>query len=139
MPLQPIALDPPDASLTIPLYIRRIPAGFPSPADGEQDEPLDIASWLRDDPASYPMRVSGWSMRGAGINDGDIVLVNRAVDPRAGYIVVAVVHGERVLARLRTKEKRFWLVPECEGYEHTLVDEYVELWGVVVALARKYL
>ncbi len=77
-------------------------------------------------------------MRAAGINDGDIVLVNRAVNARAGHIVVAVVHGERQLARLRTKDKRFWLVPESDGHRHTLVDDNVEIWGVVVALARKY-
>ena len=138
MQAQLIPVELAATAVVLPLYVRKVSAGFPSPADGEQDDPLNLSDWLQDDAASYPMRVEGWSMRGAGINDGDIILVNRAVNPRAGHIVVAIVHGERTLARLRTKQGTFWLVPECDGYPHSRVDEYVELWGVVVALARKY-
>lgn len=55
-----------------------------------------------------------------------------------GHIVVAVVHGDRTLKRLHRREGRFWLVPEAEGYSEIIVDEHVEIWGVVVGLARKY-
>ena len=117
-----------------------VPAGFPSPADGEEDDPIDLGAWLMEKPAaSYLMRVDGYSMSEAGVNDGDLVIVSRAERPRAGHIVVAIVHGERTLKRLKKLDGRFWLVPEAEGYPHILVDEYVEIWGVVVGLARKYL
>lgn len=119
--------------------LNSLPAGFPSPAEGEEDDPIDITSWLIEKPAaSYLMRVQGSSMVGAAINDGDLVVVSRAERPRPGHIVVAVVHGERTLKRLKRLDDRLWLVPEAEGYPHTLVDEYVEIWGVVVGLARKY-
>ena len=117
----------------------RVPAGFPSPAEGEEEDPIDLSQWLIENPAAtYLMRVDGWSMSGAGVNDGDIVVVSRAERPRPGHIVVAVVHGERTLKRLKKMDDRLWLVPEAEGYAHTLVDEYVEVWGVVVGLARRY-
>ena len=114
------------------------PAGFPSPAQDDMEEPIDLASWLVDDPACYVMRVAGHSMGGAGVTDGDLVVVSRAVEPRPGDIVVALVHGDRTMKRLRRRGDRLWLVPEAEGFDRILVDESVEIWGVVVALARRY-
>lgn len=115
------------------------PAGFPSPAADDMEEPINLADWLIEHPAAtYVMRVEGYSMTGAGITDGDLIIVSRAKKPVVGHIVVAVVHGDRTLKRLRRREGRFWLVPEAEGYSEIIVDEHVEIWGVVVGLARKY-
>jgi DNA polymerase V len=103
------------------------------------EEPIDLGTWLVEHPAaSYVMRVDGHSMADAGINDGDLIVVSRSKKPASGHIVVALVHGDRTLKRLKKREGRFWLVPEAEGYPETIVDEYVEIWGVVVGLARKY-
>lgn len=122
------------------LLLCRTPAGFPSPAQDDMEEPIDIGSWLIDKPAaSYLMRVDGHSMNGAGVIDGDLIVVSRAEQPRPGHIVVALVHGDRTLKRLRKAEGRLWLVPEAEGYPRIIVDEHVEIWGVVVGLARRYL
>lgn len=115
------------------------PAGFPSPAQDDLEEPIDLGAWLVEQPAaSYIMRVDGHSMAGAGINDGDLIVVSRAKKARPGHIVVALVHGDRTLKRLKRLDGRLWLVPEAEGYPHIAVDEYVEVWGVVVGLARRY-
>ncbi len=101
-------------------------------------EPIDLSAWLIEHPAaSYVMRVEGRSMAGAGIIDGDLLVVNRAKSPRTGAIVVALVHGERTLKRLRYVDGRHWLVPEAEGFADILVDEHVEIWGTVVGVARK--
>lgn len=120
----------------------RIDAGFPSPAADDLEEPVDLAAWLVEHPAaSYVMRVSGWSMSGANISDGDHVVVDRSVEPRSGHIVVAIVHGDRTMKRLRRREGRLWLLPEpATGFDfpEIIVDEHVELWGVVVGLARRY-
>lgn len=122
------------------LAIERVPAGFPSPAADDLQEPIDLGAWLVENPAaSYVMRVEGYSMTGADISDGDLIVVSRAVRPCPGHIVVAIVHGERTLKRLQRRGNRFWLVPEAEGYEDIEVDEYVEIWGVVAGLARRYL
>jgi DNA polymerase V len=124
------------------MLICRIDAGFPSPAADDLEEPIDLAAWLVEQPAaSYVMRVQGWSMVGANISDGDYVVVSRAIDPRPGHIVVALVHGDRTMKRLRRRRDRLWLVPEAadgEVYPVTEVDGDVEIWGVVVGLARKY-
>ena len=117
----------------------RTPAGFPSPAQDDMEEPIDLGAWLIDHPAaSYVMRVSGQSMVGAGVADGDLVVVSRAVEARSGDIVVALVHGDRTMKRLRRRGDRMWLVPEADGFPATIVDENVEIWGVVVGLARRY-
>ena len=131
----PICLAMPD----LPLMLVSLPAGFPSPAQDDMDEPINLADWLVEHPAaSYIMRVDGYSMTGAGIADGDLIIVSRAKKPVAGHIVVAVVHGDRTLKRLKRRDGRFWLVPEADGFADIIVDEYVEIWGVVVGLARKY-
>ena len=103
------------------------------------EEPIDLAAWLIDHPAaSYVMRVAGHSMVDAGISDGDLVVVSRAVEARPGDIVVALVDGDRTMKRLRRSGGRLWLVPEAEGYNRIPVNETTEIWGVVVALARRY-
>ena len=121
------------------LFVEMTPAGFPSPAQDDMEEPIDLASWLIDHPAaSYVMRVAGHSMTGAGISDGDLVVVSRAIEARPGDIVVALVEGERTMKRLRRSGDRLWLVPEADGFRRMIVDENVEIWGVVVGLARRY-
>jgi len=122
----------------VPFFLCDTPAGFPSPAQDDMQEPIDLGAWLVEHPAaSYIMRVEGRSMSGVGINDGDLIVVNRAKEPRAGMIVVALVHGDRTLKRLRYVDGRHWLVPEAEGFHDILVDEHVQIWGVVVGVARK--
>ena len=121
------------------LLLCATPAGFPSPAQDDMEEPIDLGAWLVEHPAaSYVMRVEGHSMVDAGIADGDYIVVSRAKRPRAGDIVVALVHGDRTLKRLRRIDDRFWLEAEAQGYPSTIVDEHVEIWGVVVGLARRY-
>lgn len=131
----PICLAMPD----LPLLLVSLPAGFPSPAQDDMEEPINLADWLVEHPAaSYIMRVDGYSMTGAGITHGDLIIVSRAKKPVAGHIVVAMVHGDRTLKRLKRRDGRLWLVPEADGFADIIVDEYVEIWGVVVGLARKY-
>jgi DNA polymerase V len=135
--LQPIPIE--HVPIEMPMLLVRTPAGFPSPAQDDMEEPINLGDWLVEHPAaSYVMRVEGYSMAGAGINDGDLIVVSRAKKPRSGQIVVALVHGDRTLKRLRKREGRHWLVAEAVGYPETIVDEHVEIWGVVVGLARKY-
>lgn len=76
------------------------------------------------------MRVDGHSMAEAGILHGDYIVVSRARTARAGDIVVALVHGDRTLKRLRRIDGRLWLEPEAADYASTIVDENVEVWGV---------
>ena len=94
------------------------------------------------------MRVSGHSMTGAGILHGDLVVVDRSVEPVPGHVVVAVVAGEMTIKRLRrTKGGRTLLLAEHPDYPPVAVAEggedgdgdgaAVEIWGVVIGVARR--
>lgn len=116
-------------------YTRRLSM----PAADDLEEPIDLGNWLIEHPAaSYVTRIDGHSMTDAGMNDSDLIVVSRSRKPRAGHIVVALVHGDRTLMRLKRVEGRFRLVAEADGYPQILVDEHVKIWGVVVGLARCY-
>ena len=79
-----------------------LPAGFPSPADDYLDGEIDLSSYLIDRPAAtFLMRVASESMTGAGIFDGDLVVVDRSVEAKDGDVVVVVVNGDLTLKRLR--------------------------------------
>ncbi len=137
--LLPVALDP--AALPVPLLGRLLPAGFPSPADDHLDGEIDLSRHLIERPAAtFLMRVAGESMRGAGILDGDMVVVDRSLEPKPGDVVVAVCHGEMTLKRLRRlRDGRAVLQPENPDYPEFVVCEEMpaEVWGVVVGVVRK--
>src|SRR5215216_5112104 len=90
------ALDP--EPLTLPLLGRRVPAGFPSPADDYLEGEIDLNRYLIERQAAcYFMRVSGHSMSGAGVMDGDLVAVDRSMEAVPGHVVVAVLYGEMTI------------------------------------------
>lgn len=130
VPLSLVTLDPLDVPREARLLLATVAAGFPSPAADDLEEPINLGDWLIEHPAaSYVMRVAGHLMAAAGITDGDLVVVDRARKARTGHIVVAIVHGDRTLKRLRKVAGRFWLIPEADGYAEIIVDEHVEIWG----------
>ena len=95
------------------LLVAHVDAGFPSPAADDLKEPIDLGQWLVEHPAAiYVMRVAGHSMAAANSADGDHVVVDRSVEAGPGHIVVAIVHGDRTMKRLRRRDGRLWLLPE---------------------------
>jgi DNA polymerase V len=131
----------PAPSQPLPLYASRPAAGFPSPGDDLVERPLDLNDLMIDNPdATFFVRVSGDSMEGARIFDGDILVVDRSVEPSTGMIVVAAVYGEMVVKRLRKLQGRLALCSEQEGYAPILIDdtEGCFIWGVVIGSARTF-
>ena len=115
-------------SLTIPLYEITIPAGFPSPADDHLDQMLDLNRYLfRHPAATFLARVRGDSMLGAGIHDGDLIAVDRALPAHNGHVVVAVLDGEHTVKRLRRHNGRVWLLPENAAFAPMEVSSEAEL------------
>jgi len=109
-------------------------AGFPSPASGYYTGPVDLNRHLIQDPtATFIVRVSGDSMTGAGIFDGDEIIVDRSLDARDGSVVVAVVDSELTIKRLRIEGGTIRLVPENPAYPDIVLTEMSDLtvWGVV--------
>ncbi len=137
--LVPLALDP--SQLAVPLLGRLVPAGFPSPADDYLEGEIDLARYLIERPAAtFMMRVSGVSMVGAGIMDGDLIVVDRSVEARPGHIVVAVCNAEMTVKRLhRLRGGRAVLKAENPDFDDFVICEEnpAEIWGVVVAVVRK--
>jgi len=109
----------------------RVPAGFPSPAADYEELTLSIDDLvdLRA-PNVYLVRVSGPSMIGAGIYDGDVLVVNRALEARSGNIVVAYVDGGMTVKRLQISAAGVWLQPENTDYRALAVTESLHVWGV---------
>ena len=137
--LRPLARNP--APLPLPLLGRLLPAGFPSPADDYLEGEIDLGRYLIERPAaSFVMRVSGPSMSGAGIMDGDLGVVDRSLEAKPGHVVVAVCHGEMTIKRLRRlKDGRSVLQAEHPDYPERIIceEQPAEIWGVVVGCVRK--
>lgn len=126
-------------SLSSPLYSAQPAAGFPAPGDDLVEEPLDLNDLLVENPtATFYVRVAGDSMEGARIFDGDVLVVDRSIEPTPGHIVVAAVYGELVVKRLKKTVAGLSLVSENEGYEPISIDdsEGCFIWGVVIGSAR---
>lgn len=123
-----------------PLIGHKLAAGFPSPAADFVEKGLDLNTYLvQHKEASFFFRVAGLSMSGVGIMDGDVVLVDRAVTPVHGHIVLAVIDGEYTLKRLHQQQGVIELHPENPLFTPIRLVEGQELqvWGVVNAVVRK--
>ena len=119
----------------LPLYSCKISAGFPSPADDHLERNLDLNSHLVKHPAAtFFVRVNGESMINAGINDNDILIVDRSLKPSNGKIVIAVVDGHMTVKRLYKESGKLILMPENTLYKPIEIKEdmNIEIWGVVV-------
>lgn len=119
---------------TWPLYGVKIAAGFPSPADDYIEARLDLNQHLiRHKEATFFLRVQGESMRDAGIFDGDLLIVDRALTPADGKIVIAAVDGELTVKRLSLRQGRVRLCPENPAFPVLEIGDEQELliWGVV--------
>ena len=126
--------------LSLPCYLHRVPAGFPSPADDYIDSALDLNKFLVRNPmATFLVRVSGDSMAGAGIHDGDILVVDRSEEAAHGKIVVLVLDGELTVKRLHLKNGHCMLIPENPRYRpiHVGSEQDLHVWGVVTGLVRQ--
>lgn len=135
----------PAANLPAPRRIRffrqRISAGFPSPAADYTEAGLDLNEYLVAHQASnFFFKVVGDSMRLAGILDGDIVSVDRSIEPRHGHIVIAVVNSEYTIKRLYKRGQVVELRPENPAFQPIRFAEMDELqiWGVVTGVVRRF-
>ncbi len=130
-----------DEATVMPLYSSQPAAGFPSPGDDQVEKMLNINDLLVEHPdATFYVRVAGDSMEGAGIFDGDILVVDRSVTARDGSIVVAAVYGEMVVKYLAKKSGGTQLVSAQSGYSpiEVLGNDDCFVWGVVTGSVRQF-
>lgn len=117
-----------------PVLVRPVPAGFPSPAADYYEERLSLDEHLIEHKeATFFVRVQGHSMTGFGIHDGDLLVVDRAVDPADRSVVIAVVDGSFTVKQLRKIQDGILLRSGAPGHGDILVsgDQQLEVWGVV--------
>ena len=132
--LTPVKLSENPSAFKIPLFNHTIQAGFPSPADDYVAESLDLNEHLMPrKEACYLLRVSGESMIGANIHDGDLLVVDRSLTPANGKVVIAILDGQFTVKTLEKKRGKIRLLPANPAFEPIeLKDEQeLQVWGVV--------
>jgi len=123
----------------IPLYLCRVPAGFPSPAGDYVESNIDLNEWLVGNKlATYIVRVEGDSMAGE-IHSGDWLIVDRSLEPRHRSVVVACVDGEMTVKRLIVEGGRCFLAADNPEYPRLEIegDREMVIWGVVTHTVRR--
>jgi len=126
----------------LPLFLCHVAAGFPSPADDYIEGPLDLNEHVIKHPsATYFVRASGDSMNGAGIFNGDLLIVDRSLEPIHGKVVIAEVDGQLTVKRLSKLKDRFSLQSENASYPPIELQEgnEVVVWGVVTHVLHNLL
>lgn len=124
----------------LPLFVESVSAGSPSPIEGWVEGRLDLNRYLvRHPAATFFVRVMGDSMVGAGIETGDILIVDRAVEPYDRCVVIAMIDDEFTVKRLSIQGDRCYLMPENNRYRPIILDEERghEIWGVVTNVVHR--
>ncbi len=119
----------------------RVRAGFPSPAQDFVINRIDLTALLVTHPqATYLLRVAGTSMRDAGIDDGDTLVVDRAIKPQHGHVVVAVVDGDFTVKHLHLRAGCMRLKAANPTFPDIVPKDgqTVEVWGVVSACIKRF-
>jgi len=125
---------------TLPLYLCSVQAGYPIPADDAVAENIDLNQYLVKHPtATFLVRVVGDSMINAGINESDVLVVDRNLEPKPGRIVIAAVNGELTVKRLDKNEDGIFLMPENDDFAPIKINEEDNalIWGVVTNVIHK--
>ena len=131
-----------DKKANIPLFSNPVKAGFPSPADDHIEQKLDLNEYLVKHPAAtFFVRVEGNSMENAGIFHEDILIVDRALPPEDGKIIVAILNGEFTVKRIKMVHKKLFLIPENPRFSPVEVTEEMDfqIWGIVTYAIHKCL
>ena len=117
-----------------------ISAGFPSPADDFKELRISIdQEVVRNEEATFYARVSGQSMQGAGLDDGDLLVIDRSLEPQHDKIAVCYIDGEFTVKRLKVAADGIFLMPENPNYKPIKMNEENELiiWGIVTYVVKK--
>jgi DNA polymerase V len=125
----------------VPIFASRVQAGFPSPADDHLEDTLDLNTHLiHHKEATFFVKAQGDSMLGAGIHQGDILIVDRSLTAKSGKIVIAVVDGEFTVKRLHKYKGNVTLRAENPDFEDIKINGTSELiiWGVVTSVIHQY-
>ena len=129
-----------DESIEIPLSEERVAAGFPSPAEDYVSLKLDLNKELIKSPAStFYARVSGLSMIDEGINDGDLLVIDKSLEPKDGSLTVCYIDGKFSLKRFEKHQNYAMLIPANKNFTPIRVtaENDFMVWGVVTYIIKR--
>ncbi|RKE99003.1 LexA family protein [Ichthyenterobacterium magnum] len=127
-------------SLEITLAQTGISAGFPSPADDFKEFKISLDRTLvKNKEATFYAKVSGQSMIGAGLDDGDLLVVDKSLNPENNKIAVCFIDGEFTVKRLKVTTEGIYLQPENPAYDPILVtdENNFHVWGIVTHVIKR--
>ena len=128
-----------DTSLSLPYVDTGIRAGFPSPADDFYHLSIDLNKELiKNKESTFFARVKGDSMRDAGIDDGDLLVIDRSLEPQNGKIAVCFIDGEFTVKRIKIEGDAVWLIPGNQNYSPIRVtgENRFIIWGIVTSVIK---
>lgn len=129
------------SSISIPLFEVGVAAGNPSYVSEFFESSININETLvKNKNATFCVRVAGQSMVDAGIDDGDLLIVDKAMEPQNGNIVLAVINGDYTVKRLYKDGQDLYLQPENKNYNPIKISPFMDfrIWGVVTGLIKKF-
>jgi DNA polymerase V len=127
-------------SRTLPYFEGGIKAGFPSPATDFEGAQISLDKVLvKNFEATFYAKADGTSMIGAGIDDGDIMVIDRSIEPTDGKIAVCCIDGEFTVKRIKVQKDALYLMPENETYRSIKVTDENKLmvWGIVTYVIKR--
>lgn len=125
---------------SIPMFSDSVQAGFPSPAEDHMDMDLNLNDHLVQNPsATFCVKAIGESMKDAGIQSGDIMIVDKSLQPKNRSIVLAVIDGEFTVKRVNINNRQLYLMPENSDFSPIKITEEMDfkVWGVVTYIIHK--
>ncbi|AOZ98897.1 LexA family protein [Flavobacterium commune] len=139
---QKLSFHKPDyeSELRIPFIPDGVSAGFPSPAADFMENNIDLNKELSENPlATFYIKVKGNSMIDAGINDKDVLIVDRSIEPQDNKIAICFIDGEFTVKRIKLEKDCLYLMPENSSYSPIKVTEENQLiiWGIVTYVIKK--
>jgi DNA polymerase V len=129
-----------ESELRIPFMTGGVSAGFPSPAADFMETNIDLNKELSENPlATFYIRVKGNSMIDAGINDKDVLVVDRSLEPQNNKIAICFIDGEFTVKRIQLEKNCLYLMPENSNYPPIKVTEENQfiIWGMVTYVIKK--
>ena len=128
-------------TMDVPIIESGISAGFPSPADDFLDASIDLnKAFIKHPATTFCGRVKGNSMKDLGIHNGDLMIIDKSLEPKNGAVAVCYIDGEFTVKKIKIESDCCWLIPANENYSPIKVtpDNEFIIWGIVTHVIKSF-
>ena len=129
------------SKLELPFFDVGISAGFPSPADDFIELTIDLnKQFIKNKDTTFFARVKGHSMKNAGIYDGDLLIIDKSLEPQNNKIAICQIDGEFTVKRIQIEDNIVWLIAENDDYKPIKVtpENDFMIWGIVIHSIKSF-